>query len=260
MKRILAFLINSVENIIKLKGNKCEKKISDFLKSPSCMDRLKQMKKIGFSPIVIFDCGAFIGKWATSVAEIYPKAKFILIEPNIELLEEIKMRTSLLNKQVKILNVAIADKIGQGSLNIWDNPNHNNRNTALAASSLLEHVQGIPKKKIDVRITTLDNIAEGLGKSPDVIKLDLQGGEYNALLGANKILKTVELCIIEFGCLEAYIDRTTPRQLMDIMYDNGFCLYDIVDMRYRPFDGALAGGDFFFLKTSSKLREHKDYF
>ena len=78
--------------------------------------------------------------------------------------------------------------------------------------------------------------------------------------GAEKILKSVELCIIEFGCLDAYVDRTTSRQLMDIMYDNGFCLYDIVDLRYRPYDGALAGGDFFFIKTSSKLKAHKDYF
>jgi FkbM family methyltransferase len=229
-------------------------------KFPNCQDRLRHLKELGFYPKVIFDCGAFIGKWAAYVSEIYPKAKFILIEPNVELSEEIKRRTFLFSKRVKILNVAVADKIGEGSLNVWDNPKHNDRTTALAASSLLDHVQGIPKKKIDVRITTLDNIAEELGKSPDVLKLDLQGGEYNALLGANKILETVELCIIEFGCLEAYIDRTTPRQLMDIMYDNGFCLYDIVDMRYRPFDGALAGGDFFFLKTSSKLREHKDYF
>jgi len=47
---------------------------------------------------------------------------------------------------------------------------------------------------------------------------------------------------------------------MDIMYDNGFYLYDIVDLRYRPCDGALAGGDFFFIKASSKLRARKDYF
>jgi FkbM family methyltransferase len=149
------------------------------------------------------------------VAEIFTRARFILIEPNVELLEEIKKRTLVINKQVNIFNVAVADKDDQGLLNIWDNPKHKNKTTALAASSLLNHIQGQPNKKIEVKITTIDRIAEEIEKAPDILKLDLQGGEFKALLGAKKTLETVELCIIEFGCLEAYIGRTTPRQLMD---------------------------------------------
>lgn len=227
---------------------------------PTCKERLMHMRELGFAPRVIFDCGAFIGKWAASVAEIYPRSHFVLIEPNIELETEIKQRTLSFKKQVTIVQAAVAEHPGEATLNVWDNPRHQNKTTALAASSLLDHVQGEPHKKIVVKITTLDKLAEDFGMTPDVLKLDLQGGEFKALLGAEKILKSVELCIIEFGCLDAYVDRTTSRQLMDIMYDNGFCLYDIVDLRYRPYDGALAGGDFFFIKTSSKLKAHKDYF
>jgi len=65
--------------------------------------------------------------------------------------------------------------------------------------------------------------------------------------------------MIEFGCLEAYADRTTPDDLLELMYQNDYCLYDIVDCHYRPYDGALTGGDFFFVKNSSVLRKHKGW-
>lgn len=65
--------------------------------------------------------------------------------------------------------------------------------------------------------------------------------------------------IIEFGVLEAYINRATPRQLLDIMIDNNYCLYDVVDLIYRPYDDALTGGDFFFVKNSSVLSRYKGY-
>ena len=95
---------------------------------------------------------------------------------------------------------------------------------------------------------------------PDLLKLDLQGFELPALKGADQCLKHAELCIVEFGCLDAYKERTTPNDVMNLMYQYDYVLYDIVDLIYRPYDGALVGGDFFFVKSDSRLKEHKDYF
>ena len=43
------------------------------------------------------------------------------------------------------------------------------------------------------------------------------------------------------------------------MFDNDYCLYDLVDCHYRPYDGALTGGDFIFVKNSSALRAYKGW-
>ncbi len=72
-------------------------------------------------------------------------------------------------------------------------------------------------------------------------------------------MASTEAFIIEFGCLPAYEDRTTPNDLFKIMYANNYCLYDIIDLIYRPYDNALTGGDFFFVKNDSDLKSHKGY-
>jgi hypothetical protein len=59
--------------------------------------------------------------------------------------------------------------------------------------------------------------------------------------------------------LEAYVDRTSPRDLFALMYDHGYRLYDIFDLHYRPFDDALTGGDLFFAHHTSRLRAHKGW-
>jgi FkbM family methyltransferase len=88
----------------------------------------------------------------------------------------------------------------------------------MSGSSLKDHVHE-PQNKMEVRSETLDNICQRHRLTPDFVKLDLQGGEIEALKGAHQILQNTEVIISEFGCLQAYIDRTTPFDLMKVMYD-----------------------------------------
>ena len=79
------------------------------------------------------------------------------------------------------------------------------------------------------------------------------------LVARQRVLGDAEFAVIEFGVLEAYVGRTSPRELLDFMYDHDFTLYDITDCINRPYDNALCAGDFFFVKNSSPLREYKGY-
>lgn len=221
---------------------------------PECMDRLENMKNCGFDPKVIFDCGASVGYWSWEAGKLFPGCQFVAIEPNDMIIPKTK---ELLNKmKVKpiIEQCAIGSEDGIAHLNVWDNPE-----TSMGGSSLKSHVQGEAKNKLEVKLKKLDSISTKHNVKPDLIKLDLQGYELEALKGATELLKTTEAFIIEFGCLEAYQNRATPFDLFEIMYANDYCLYDIIDLIYRPYDKALTGGDFFFVKNNSPLKAHKGY-
>jgi FkbM family methyltransferase len=220
---------------------------------PTWKERMEHAKKLGFSPRVIIDGGAFRGVWSRGAAHLFPGAQIVLIEPNPFVREYIERNISHIQPPPKILNVALRESSGKTKFNIWREKESD------TGASLLNHVSGNPNEVIEVDVETLDNISHQMSLVPDLVKLDLQGGELSALKGATHVLKHAEFMIIEFGCLEAYIGRTTPRDLLEIMYENDYCLYDIVDCHYRPYDGALTGGDFFFVKNYSVLRNYKGW-
>ena len=222
--------------------------------NPSCSDRIKNLKSIGFNPKCIFDCGASVGYWSYETSKTFPGVQLLAIEPNELVVAKTKELLSKIKPMPIIEQCAIGDEDGTAFLNVWDN-----EETKMSGSSLKDHVQGDPQKKMEVALCRLDTLASKHNLQPELIKLDLQGYEVEALKGASELLKTTEVFIIEFGCLPAYIERTTPYDLLRIMYENDFCLYDIVDLIYRPYDNALTGGDFFFVKNNSDLKSYKGY-
>lgn len=221
---------------------------------PSFDQRMANMIRIGFSPKCIFDCGASVGQWSYKVSRLFPGAQIVAIEPNSMVIEKAKDQLKAVRPQVILEQCAIGAEKGKAFLNIWDN-----EHTKMSGSSLKDHVQGEPRNRMEVELETLDNLCQRHGVIPELVKLDLQGGELEALKGAGQILQNTEVIISEFGCLQAYIDRTTPFDLMRVMYEHDYCLYDIIDLIYRPYDNALTGGDFIFVKNTSMLKKYKGY-
>ncbi len=246
-RRIRAYeLINRPLNKIGLELTVARKAQGMFHK------RIRLLSKIGFTPRTVFDTGAFVGQWTANTATVFPDAKFVLIEPDPLSMQSARQLLTGYTPTPAFVEAAVGAIAGTANLNIW-NPE------AGQGSSLLGNVAGAPRQTVEVTVTTLDAIAADIGRFPELVKLDLQGFELEALKGAGRVLAEARVVIIEFGCLPAYIDRVSPRELLDYMYDSGFVLYDVFDLIYRPYDGALTGGDFIFVKKDDDLRSYAGY-
>lgn len=220
---------------------------------PSVFERLKHMKRLGFRPKTIFDCGAFDGRWAKNVAAIFPGSQLVLFEPNKHMEEQLMENTRAIIPQPVLYPSAVADGPGKATLKLWSDPNRD------SGASLLEHVRGDPVEMLEVATVSIDQVCAEIGAQPDLLKLDLQGGELPALKGADRTLSETEAVVVEFGCIEAYRRRTRPKDLFNFLSQRGFRLYDIVDCYYRPYDGALCGGDSVFVKSTSPLRRYQGW-
>lgn len=132
-------------------------------------------------------------------------ARMVLIEPNPHLHSPLIDIASHLQPPATALSVALGETPGKAFLKI-----HGDINSDMGAS-LLDHVEGRSDTEIEVDVATLDHIAGQLNVRPDLIKLDLQGAELAALRGGTHVLAEAELVVVEFGCLEAYVDRDTQR-------------------------------------------------
>ena len=244
----------SIFKPMKKLGDEAKTNEQEEVHAPSFADRMKNMKEIGFYPKCIYDCGASVGYWSYEISAMFPGSQILAIEPNSLVIPQTKNTLASVQPKVIIEQCALGAETGEAVLNIWDNDQ-----TKMSGSSLKEHVQGQPKNKLTVKLKTLDKLTKQHQLRPDLVKFDLQGGEQEALKGSSQVLTMAEVVIVEFGCLPAYIERTTPLDLMKIFYENDYCLYDIIDLIYRPYDNALTGGDFIFVKNNSALKSYKGY-
>lgn len=182
MKKLFIFFYNFIENQIHLK------RIKFFF-----------INNIFFEKPVIVDIGAHQGKISRIFNNIYKKSKIYCIEPNKKQNKHLKK----VGKNIRIFNCAIGKK--SEKLHFYINKiDLTNSLSKLNTKSIylkfknfiLKNERNPPSRKINVR--TLDRFCkEKRIKKIDILKIDVEGHEYDVLRGAKKIIKNVNVILIE---------------------------------------------------------------
>lgn len=170
---------------------------------------------------IICDVGAYIGYHTTLFSKLSGKlGKVISVEPqpnNYKLL----LKNVALNKLKNIfpINMAMSNKTVSGKIYIP---------SVDFSDSRIYKIRGENQNVSKIKLETLDNILKNEIKV-DLIKIDIQGWEEKAIIGARKtILRNPELIlIIEFwpkGLKEA---GTNPIKLLRTIKKLGFNIYKI---------------------------------
>lgn len=144
---------------------------------------------------VFFDIGANAGVFTLAASQwVGPKGLVVAFEPSAreyQLLEENVTLNQLSN--VRLEKLAISNTNGSALLNIATQ-RHNGQNT-LCREFAYEGVDSGTAETVSIR--TLDQyISEKEISRLDLIKLDIEGAEYNALLGAKNILTMLRPILI----------------------------------------------------------------
>lgn len=120
----------------------------------------------------VLDIGANMGCSALYFASKYPNARLECIEPVAESTDLLRENLRLNNIDADVHDFGIGSKTGNTWINVvGDNPNQ---------ASI--HLDGLHKREIKVR--PLDS----LGKQFDLIKFDIEGAEYELILGGQRTL------------------------------------------------------------------------
>ncbi len=134
--------------------------------------------------------------------------------------------------------VAIARSRGQARLHVTQRVSMTS--TLLPNAALLgrfwdkpEHAAVVSTREVPT--DSLDSVMQANGIAPDVIKIDVQGGEYGVLAGARSVFaNSLFLAEVEVSFFERYAGLRTFGDVVALMRESNFELLDIGRLkRYR---------------------------
>ena len=209
--------------------------------------KLSAAKARGLQINSALDGGAADGAWIRGLRQIYPNARILAVEPRDEVLPRLKA------VQAELGNVEIAQTLlgaAEGEVDFYLHGDSSSINREFAGSTTA----------VRKPVTTIDRLIERTGFPwPDMVKLDLQGAELDALDGATECLKRARAVLLEVSFIDFEKGMPQVADVLAYMKQKGYLPYDILALWHRPIDGAMAQGDLLFVPESSPLRADKRY-
>jgi FkbM family methyltransferase len=142
---------------------------------------------------VVFDVGANCGFFTALTLDRWREAQVHAFEPQKNLTSQIEEFASFnqLSDRVRVNWAAVGAENGETEFHVHRNP--------IGSSIVREKVGARRRRTVRVPLLTLDEYARRHQIARvDVLKLDVEGAELEALRGAAEILKTVRVLFAEF--------------------------------------------------------------
>lgn len=209
------------------------------------------LARLGYAPTTVFDIGAATGTPPLYAA--FPLAHHVLVEPLVECEHALRLISAELLRSDLFLGV-----VGSASRDVTLNVHADLSGTSLLRENEGGGINGAQRK---VPQSTLDQLAEDFQTSgPYFVKVDTQGSELDVLKGAERVVlpETTGL-YLETSLMQFFEGGPLIQEIVAYMHSHDFSIYDVVDLQYRPLDGAMSQVDLLFLRTDSHLRHDQRY-
>jgi FkbM family methyltransferase len=183
----------------------------------------------GFSPSCVVDVGGSNAAWSRAIAEVFPDARYELFEPlagrrdEYDRVLEMTLRT---HPRFRMHNIALGTT--NGVAEFWYQP-HGVGSSLIAQNSPAEERISVPVRRLD------DYRSEHAIAQPQLMKLDVQGGELQVLQGAPQTTAACDALHIETWLMRGY-GKSTPLlpEIMDFLRPLGHLLVQIGDYWRKP--------------------------
>lgn len=187
-------------------------------------------------PETVIDVGAAKGKWSLRCAQVWPQARYLMVEP---LAENQGALAAITQAHPTWQHIAAAAGATAGEVTFSVTPD-------LDGSAVYEDNRNLPQRTVPV--VTLDDIAPPTGDC--LLKLDTHGYEVPILKGATNLLPRCSLLVIECYGQRITSDTLLFHELCAWLAPHGFRTAAIVDVMQRPCDHSFWQADLFFLRDN----------
>jgi len=230
----------TVALLLKLLPAEWKRRLGIHLGAPDLRWSIGQLVRFGFIPRTIMDVGAFRGEWTRICLQLFPEAHFTCIEPQDgvqRILKELERRYS----NVKVVQALLGS--------------HNREDVPFDEMGPGSSVFGSDRRKTGKPMTTIDHLLEsGVCRPPQLLKLDVQGYEIEALEGYTIDFDKCEVIQCELSLLPLVPQAPLLDEVTTYLRKRGFVMFDVEEIIQAPSDGAVWQIDALFCRKDSPLR------
>lgn len=179
---------------------------------------------------VIYDCGALYGYFTLLAAILFPDAEVVAVDMHPSALSTLIANVS---PCADVVHAAVSDetkaaKFWVSGFNIYEEPEGGWDN--------LDKIPGAMKPRgennrgrgfVEVPFVKFDDIAKGIGKIPDLIKIDVEGYQAKAIRGAMETIRAHRPIVI--------IELHDPEKLARFGITNASTVQPLLDLGYSAY-------------------------
>jgi len=197
------------------------------------------------SPMIV-DGGANQGSTIDLFLSLYKKPKIYAFEPIPSLIKYLR-ECYHAQQNIEIVPCALGDANRQVEFNVTRNLVSSSR---LKPAEVKKQYHGLNvqiEDTIQVEMIRLDTWLSDVA-SIDVLKLDIQGGELDALIGCGQLLKHTKIVYVEVEFIPLYDGQPLFSDIDAFLREHNFKLYNLYDL-WTHTDGQLTSGDALYINT-----------
>lgn len=219
--------------------------------APTLTGCLRNLKKVGFAPVEIYDIGAYHGDWSWEAARVFPDVPVKMFEANPaneEALRQACREIPGATYEIQLLGFE------RGPQDFW---------VLDTGSGIYPELTSFPRTKTVRDMMLLDDVFDEkleYPKAPALVKLDVQGAEIDILRGASYLRDAAEVIITEASLIPYNQGAPLFHELVQYMHSKGFVVYDFCGQIRRESDNALFQTDVVFVRENSQLRKPRAFF
>lgn len=190
----------------------------------------------------VIDVGAGRGQFALFALHRFPAARIFSFEPLASSFS-VAARVIGVDSRVELRRLAIGSEAGTAEIFVTADSDSSSLRRPTAEQTSRFPGTGTVETDL-VEVTTLDEAFAEIQR-PALLKLDLQGGELDALRGATRLLREVDSVFVECSFVELYEGQALADEVVCFLREAGFALKGIFSPTYGS-DGTCLQGDLLF--------------
>jgi FkbM family methyltransferase len=208
---------------------------------------VSRLLKQDVRPRTVLDVGANAGQFAVASAKLFPGARVHSFEPVPGCAEELRKNVSSLTN-VAVYPMALGDSEGELQFNV-NSHSHSSSALPLAEAHRTAFPEAKEERVIEVEVSTLDRVFEGVGLDrPVLLKLDVQGYEERVLRGGEMTLGSIDYVVMELSFEPMYEGETAFMEMARMMEERGFRFERPVGWLSSPKTGEVLQMDALFVR------------